>query len=347
MIKMGVPFGDILYLTQKDVIAAGGLDMRSAVNQIERMLALFDNKDCIDPPKSVLRWSDDPKIENTRGRINFLSAYAGGDINSLGMKWIGSFPNNRKALNKPRATALIILNDPDTGVPIAIMEGSVISSTRTAAMTGVAIKHLARPNSKIIGMIGAGVLSKAHLLVLNEMLDEIESIQLFNRTYENGVKLKTEIETETNLRVTLVDSSEAAFKNADIVLTSTTTHTPIVHSDWLKPGMLSIQYAGHEYSYDSVSKADKIVCDDWEGLKHRAIMTPAKMYVEGLLKDENIHADLGAIVTGRKPGRENDEEHIHFASVGMGLSDVAIASMVYQRALEQNIGKQLSLWGDT
>jgi len=344
---MEIPFGEMLYLKQEDVIAAGGQDMLAAVAQMERMLTLFDNKDCVDPPKSVLRWSDDPKVENTRGRINFLSAYAGGDINALGMKWIGSFPNNKKTLNLPRATALIVLNDPDTGIPIAIMEGSVISATRTAAMTGVAVKCLARSNSKVIGVIGAGVLSKAHLHVLDALLDKIEVIKLYNPTYANGVKLKNEVEAETGLRVSLVDSAEAAFKGSDIVLTATTAHEPIVHSDWLSPGMLSIQIAGHEYSFNSVAKADKIVCDDWEGLKHRGIMTPAKMFEAGLLKDENIHANLGEIITGKKIGRKNDDEHIHFATVGMGLSDVAIAAMVYQRALKLDIGVRLPLWGNT
>ncbi len=341
---MKTNFGEMLYLKREDVIAAGGNDMLAAIAQTERMLTLFENSDCIVPPKAVLRWSDDPKVENTKGRVNFLSAYAGGDIDVLGMKWIGSFPNNKTALNLPRATALIILNDPVTGIPIAIMEGSVISATRTAAMTGVAIKYLARSDSKVVGIIGAGVLSKAHIHVLHALFENIERIQLYNPTRANAVKLKAEIEAELGFQITLVDTPDLAFNGSDITLTATTTHDPIVHSGWLAPGMLSIQIAGHEYSFDAVKKADKIVCDDWEGLKHRGIMSPAKMYQAGLLKDEDIYANLSEIVTGKKPGRKDQNEHIHFATVGMGLSDVAIAAMVYQRALEHNIGIRIPLW---
>lgn len=343
---MRIPFGEILYLNREDVIASGGLDMVSSISQIETMLALFDRDECVDPPKSVLRWSDDPNIENTRGRINFLSGYVGGDINALGMKWIGSFPSNKTNLNLPRATAIVVLNDADTGIPIAFMEGSVISSTRTAAITGVAVKHLAPRNTKIIGMIGAGVLSKAHLLMLHEVLDDIETIQLYNPTRRNGEKLKDEIEKLTGINVRLVDSARAAFDGSDIALTATTTHDPIVQKDWIKPGMLTIQFAGHEFSFDAVSRADKIVCDDWNALKHRAIMTPAKMYEAGKLSDADIYADLGAIVTGRKNGRENDNEIIHFASVGMGLSDVALAAMIYQNALDLDLGTRLPLWNN-
>lgn len=343
---MKIPFGEILYLNREDVIASGGLDIVSAVSQIETMLALFDRHECVDPPKSVLRWSDDPNVENTRGRINFLSGYVGGEINALGMKWVGSFPSNKINLNLPRATAIVVLNDADTGIPIAFMEGSVISATRTAAITGVAIKHLAPRNTKRIGMIGAGVLSKAHLVMMHEVLDDIEIIQLYNPTRRNGEKLKNEIEKLTGINVRLVDSARAAFDGSDIALTATTTNNPIVQKDWVKPGMLTIQFAGHEFSFDAVSRADKIVCDDWNGLKHRAIMTPAKMYEAGKLSDADIYANLGAIVTGRKRGRESDEEIIHFASVGMGLSDVALAAMIYQNALNLELGTRLPLWNN-
>lgn len=341
---MKLPFGEMLYLKQEDVIAAGGKDLALAMNQTEDMLKLFENKECIDPPKSVLRWSEDPNIENSKGRINFLSAYVGGKIDSLGMKWIGSFPNNRLTSDLPRATALIILNDPNTGIPIAIMEGSIISATRTAAVTGVAMKYLARKDSRVIGIVGAGVLSKAHLLVANEVLDKVDEIKLYNPTRENAVKLKDSIEEITGISVTLTNTAEQAFKDSDIVMTATTTHSPIVRSEWLKPGMLSIQFAGHEYDFNAIAKADKIVCDDWHGLKHRAIMSPAKMYEQGLLTDQDIYANLGEIVSGKKKGRESEKEHIHFATVGMGISDVAIAAMVYQKALSLNIGQRLSLW---
>ena len=105
---------DFLYLSQEDVLKCDVLDMSKALPRIELALSVFDRGDCVDPPKSVLRWGDDPNAENTKGRVNFLSAYLGGEIDALGMKWIAGFPMNRGTTDFPRATALIILNDPRT-----------------------------------------------------------------------------------------------------------------------------------------------------------------------------------------------------------------------------------------
>jgi N-[(2S)-2-amino-2-carboxyethyl]-L-glutamate dehydrogenase len=341
---VALELGEVLYLDQQDVIAAGGLDMSAAVRHMEVAQSLFDQGECINPDKSVLRWSEDPNVENERGRVNFLSAYVGGAVDSLGMKWVGSFPHNRVTGNLPRATALIVLNDPDTGVPIALMEGSIISAVRTAAVAGVAVKHLARPDSRVIGLIGAGVQCRTHLMVLNEVLEDIEEVRVFNRTRANAQKLKTEMEERLGLNIRIVDTPEDAIRGTDIPITATTVHDPIMRGEWLGPGMLSIQFAGHECTYDVVTGADKLVCDDWEGLKHRGIMTPARMYQEGLLRDEDVHGNIGAVAGGRIPGRESDDEHIHFASVGMGVSDVAIAAMIYQRAIADGIGNRLRLW---
>ena len=211
-------------------------------------------------------------------------------------------------------------------------------------MTSVAVKYLARPESSTVGIIGAGVQSRTHLMMLNEVLPNIEVARLYNRTPSHSVALKSEMEERLGIHIKIVDSAEAAVRDSDIVLTATTTHDPIVRGDWLGPGMLSIQLAGHECTFDVISRADKIVCDDWEGVKHRAIMTPAKMYEAGLLKDEDIHANLGAVVNGRKTGREHSEEHIHFAAMGMGVSDVAMAALVYERAMAADLGKRLPLW---
>jgi ornithine cyclodeaminase len=336
--------GDFLYLDQHDVIAAGCLNMSSAVAQMETAQSLFDAGECVNPSKSILRWSDDPNVENERGRINFLSAYVGGTIDALGMKWIGSFPKNRTEKELPRATAIIVLNDPETGVPIAVMEGSIISAVRTAAVAGVAIKYLARPNSSVIGMIGAGVQCRTHLMVLDEVLDDIKEVRLFNRTRANALKLKSEMEDRLGLNIKIVENPEDAVRGTDIPIIATTVHDPIMKGEWLGPGMLSIQFAGHECTYDVISRADKLVCDDWDGLKHRGIMTPARMYQEGNLQDKDVHGNIGAIARGRIPGRQKDSEHIHFASVGMGVSDVAIAAMVYESAVKKGIGRRISLW---
>ena len=340
---MGSKPGSFIYLDQEDVIRAGALDMARAIDRVELALSLLESGDVVDPPKSVLRWSEDPEIESVRGRINFLSAYLGGDINSVGMKWIASFPSNR-AREIPRATALIILNDPATGVPVALMEGSIISAVRTGAMTGVAAKHLARPDTASIGIIGTGVQSRTQLLALCAVLENIREVKIFNRTRETAIRFATEMELRTGKRITIVDNPEDAVRGLDLALVATTAHRPLMKGAWLSPGMLTVQFSGHECDFEVIRRADKIVCDQWETVKHRGITTPAIMHQEGLLEDGQIYADLGEIVTVKKPGRESPDELIHFAAIGLGVNDVAVASMIFETATKMGIGTPLSLW---
>ena len=336
--------GEFIYLSQEDVIRCNVLDMSKAIVRIEEAFSLFEKGECIHPPKSVLRWSEDPNVEYTKGRINFLSAYIGGDIHSVGMKWIGSFPMNRERHKLPRATAMIILNDPDTGIPISLMEGSVISAVRTGAVTGVAVKHLARPSTSVIGIVGTGVQSRTQLLALASVLKNLQEVKVFNRTRERAIQFVEEMEPKVGVRIGIVKTPEEAVRESDLAIVATTIHEPLIKGEWLSPGMMSIQFSGYECDFEVIRRADKIVCDEWEGLKHRGIMTPAIMYSQGLLKDEDIYADLGEIVNGKKKGRESDNERIHFAPMGMGISDVAIASLVYEIALKEGIGTRLSLW---
>jgi 2,3-diaminopropionate biosynthesis protein SbnB len=335
--------GTFLYLDQEDVVRAGALDMARAIDRVELALSLLEEGDCVDPPKSVLRWSEDPEMESIRGRINFLSAYLGGPIDSVGMKWIGSFPSNRER-GIPRATALIILNDPATGVPVALMEGSIISAIRTGAMTGVAAKYLARPDTSSVGIIGTGVQSRTQLLALCAVLESIREVKIYNRTRETAVRFATEMGARTGKSITIVDSPEDAVRGLDLALVATTAHQPLMKGAWLSPGMLTVQFSGHECDFEVIHRAQKIVCDQWETVKHRGITTPAIMHSQGKLDDSAIYADLGEIVTGKKPGRESPDELIHFAAIGLGVNDVAVASMVFDTATKMGIGTPLSLW---
>ena len=340
---MGSEPGTFVYLDQEDTIRAGALDMARVIDRVELALGLLETGDVVDPPKSVLRWSDDPEMESVRGRVNFLSAYLGGDIDSLGMKWVASFPANRDR-GIPRATALIILNDPATGVPVALMEGSIISAARTGAMTGVAAKYLARPDTESVGIIGTGVQSRTQLLALCAVLPDLSEVKVYNRTRETAIRFAAEMGARTGKRITIVDRPEDAVRGLDLALVATTAHQPLMEGAWLSPGMLTVQFSGHECDFEVIRRADKLVCDQWETVKHRGITTPAIMHQQGLLQDGEIYADLGEIVTGKKAGRESPEELIHFAAIGLGVNDVAVASMVFQAATEMGIGTPLSLW---
>ena len=137
---------------------------------------------------------------------------------------------------------------------------------------------------------------------------------------------------------------EQAVRESDITVCVTLANEPIVHSEWLKKGCLLMNMADYEVSKNCVRKASKIVVDNWETIKHRLVSTVAIMAHEGEIKDEDIHAQLGEILCGKKCGRENDEEIIYFNAVGTGILDLAVTTRCYKKALEEGIGTKLKYW---
>ena len=338
MVKKPVEF---LYLSHEDVQNAGGLDMKMIIKAVERALKMFNAGQVKIPHKIVL---DLPPGERERGRMNALAAFIGGDWEVAGIKWVPSFPKNPYERGLPRANALIILNDTQTGIPLAVMDGTIISAMRTGAVGGIGTKYLAREDSKIVGIIGAGVQSRTQLMALCAVR-EIEDARVFDIAKERAQKFVDEMKAKLGIHIKYSKSADEAVKGADIVDTATVADEPIVKNTWLKKGALFIHIGSYvEEEYDVVLHSSKIVVDDWEVVKHRKTPVLARMFDEGLIKDEDIYANLDEIVAGKKPGRESDAERIFFAPIGMAHEDIAAASVIYERAKKEGIGQTLRLW---
>jgi len=333
---------EFLYLDQDAVLAADLLDMQRAMEVVGQAHALFAQGEVRHPHKVVLRQGDTAESE-AQGRFNALFAAIGGPVRAMGMKWIGSFPANRER-GLPRASALIILNCPDTGMPVAVMDGTLISAMRTGAMTALGVRYLAPRKTRKIGVVGAGVQSRTQILGLYTVFPKVEEIALVNREISKAEALADECRLLWGAPVRAVETVDEALADADIALTITTAHEPLMFARQIKPGALTVQLAGHECEFAVIQQCQKIVTDDWDVVKHRGIMTPALMHQQGLLRDSDIHANLGELILGRKPGRENDSERIHYAHMGMGLDDVALAWAVYQTACQRHLGIRLPLW---
>lgn len=331
-----------LYLDQEAVLQADGLNMRRATEVVANCLSLFESGQCRQPHKVVLRDGDDASSE-ARGRVNGLFASIRGEQPAMGMKWIASFPANR-ARGLPRASALIILNCPETGLPLAVMDGTLVSAMRTGAVTALGLKYLAAQDSRKAGIVGAGVQARTQILALITALPELEEIAVFNRSPERAEALAEECMRRWRAPVLPVPSIAAALKDADVVIPCTTAHEPFIRASYIKSGALTVQLSNHECDFDVVAQCRKIVVDNWEVITHRGVMTPAIMHAQGLLKDEDIYGSLGQLILGLKPGRENRSERIHFAHMGMGIEDVALAWDVYQAARRCHLGQSLQLW---
>lgn len=336
---------EILFLNQEDITECGGDDIALAVETMEKVFSLHQKDAYVLPNKSVLRWGD-MDSESTRGRINSMPASIGGEFDSVGIKWISSAPQNPDKYGLPRATGIIILNDYETLFPVCIMDGMLLSAMRTGANSGVAAKHLAKEDSKVLGLVGAGVQNKTQLLAISHVMKNLKEVKIADLNMDRARDFAVKMSDKVNIPIKVVENAEQAVKGSDIAVTATVTKKPIVKKDWVSEGMLYIHVGSHECEFDVIESADKVVVDDWEELKHRGVESISIMYEQGLIDDAHIHAHLGEVVNKVKTGRTDEKEFIYFNSVGLGIQDVALASIVYQRAKKENIGKKLNLWGE-
>lgn len=335
---------DILFLNNKAMEACGVLDMEAAVRDVKNTYILTRKGDVILPGKLVTRWGSTPEDENVLGRINAMPGYIGGEYNMAGIKWIGSGPLNYKK-GLPRASVTVILNDPDTKLPVCIADGTAVSAKRTGASGGIAVELLAVRDAETMLMCGAGAQARTQLEAIAQARPSLRKVFVYDIRPESAAQYIRDMKPlYPQIEFCASDDPEPAAREADIIDCVTLADTPVIHSGWLKPGVLVMNMADFEVTYGCVRKADKIVVDNWENVKHRRISTVALMAAEGLIGDEDIYAETGQILLGEKKGRESDDEIIYFNAVGTGLLDIAVVTRCYRKAVEEGIGITLPYW---
>ncbi len=330
-----------LYLTQEQVIECGGMDMEQTINALEKVFGLLDDGECIEPQAPIIHWGS-----IFERRISMHPAYVGGDIQVSGIKWIPSNPDNPIKRNMPRANALTILNDPETGFPLVIMDGTVISAMRTGGVIGLGAKYLARSDAAVVGLIGSGVINRTQLMALKASLKRIKRARLFDINPDKANAFAAEMGERLDLEIEIVDSARAAVEGSDVVAPATNVGPDdrYIQAEWIKEGAYLANLSVNDYTFDAVSVCDKIVVDNKKQLQvSDALLTD--MVAEGLLNPDDI-VELGTIVNGKQPGRTSDEQRIFFCPMGMGISDLINAHRVYLEARRRGIGQELELWNE-
>jgi ornithine cyclodeaminase/alanine dehydrogenase-like protein (mu-crystallin family) len=238
----------------------------------------------------------------------------------------------------------IILSEIEKGFPVAVMEGTLCSNMRVGAMGGIAAKHLARKDSKVIGFIGSGEQSKMHLVAMKTVLTGLEECRVSAKTEpeeEHFIEEMQPIFPEMKFIPTKTNGQKA-IEGADVIVTGTSAQAPLLKADWVKEGAFYSHIGGWEDEYAVAKKCSKIVCDDWETVKHRT-QTLSRMYKDGELTDDDVYANLVELVAGDKKGRESDQEINYFNAVGLAYVDVAIAHAMYEQAISAGAGQRLTL----
>lgn len=326
------------YLSQEDLLDAGCFDFSMAISVAEKAMLAFEDHRIMFPDKVVQIF--DPVSQD---RINCLPATLM-DEKICGTKWVSVFPRNPARFNLQNLSAVFILSEIEKGFPVAVMEGTLASNMRVAAMGAIAAKHLAKRDAEVIGFIGAGEQAKMHLLGMKVVRPSIKECRVAAKTAAEEQEFIEQLQALLpDVRFVQANTvAKDAMDGADVLVTATSAQAPLLKAEWLKPGAFYSHVGGWEDEYAVAQLCDKIVCDDWETVTHRT-QTLSRMYKDGLLSHSDIHADLHELVSGHKVGRENDDERIYFNAVGLSFVDIALAEAMFRRAQEQNIGTPLAL----
>ncbi|MGD2041020.1 MAG: ornithine cyclodeaminase family protein [Anaerolineae bacterium] len=320
----------LLYLSQTDV-ADVGLTMAEILESLERAFQEKGEGRVEMPPK--------PGVHPGGGDnfIHAMPAYIPA-LQSAGVKWVSGFPENSKR-GLPYITGLLILNDVETGLPVAVMDCVWITAMRTGAATAVAAKYLARPDASTAGILGCGVQGRSNLEALN-VLFPVEKVMAYDVDRQAAERYAEEVSSTFHLEVVVVDTPREAVSGCDLVVTA----GPIlkkphrtIQAGWLDAGAFASLVDFDSYWHpDAIREADKFCTDDQPQLYH---------YQEvGYFQDiPPVYADLGQLAVGRLPGRESPEERTMTANLGLAMDDMAVAPLLYQRAVEKGIGTWLPL----
>ncbi len=317
----------ILYLSRSEVESLG-MEMKEIISALEFMFREKGEGRVEMPPKPGIH----PRPDSF---IHAMPAYIPG-LRSAGMKWVSGFPENQKK-GLPYLSGLIILNDPETGFPLAVMDGTWITAQRTGAATAVAAKFLARPDSRIAGVLGCGVQGRSNIEALR-VLFPIEKIKAYDIRPAALDQYARDMKGRYGLEVVPARSPREAVSGSDIVITAgpilKIPHATI-KAGWLDAGAFASLVDFDSYWHpDALFEVDKFLTDDLPQLEYyRSIGYFQKI--------PPVYAELGELVCGRKPGRQSADERTMTCNLGLALDDMAVAPLVYRRALEKGIGTWL------
>jgi ornithine cyclodeaminase/alanine dehydrogenase-like protein (mu-crystallin family) len=320
---------NILYLTEAEVTQC--MTAERAVPLAEKGIAA-DGAGDVAGDKFYMNVGDG-------GFIKPFSGYMAGEEYAY-VKSFSFFEDNGKK-NLPVTDSMVMLFDSVTGLPACFMEANWITAMKTGASTAVTAKYLARANSKVLTIFGAGGLGRTHLACFNEVFD-LDEVRVVDLIPEAAEKYASEMSEQTGLSIVIPPSREAAVRDADLVVTVTTGSAVNVEHSWLKPGAFVARMGSYqEIELDLVLKADKLVMDRWAYVSYR-VPEIVELISNGSLSRGDVHAEWPDIIAGLAAGRESEEEIILYIALGIWGEYAAILPAVFRRAKELGLGTRIA-----
>jgi ornithine cyclodeaminase len=304
---------------------------------VEDGLRAHARRDVVVPPKSHILLDD-----RYNGHFNVLTGYVG-PIDTAGVKVIGDYVDNIDR-GLPSEVAMLTLYDPRTGIPRCLMDATGLTWARTGAVSGIGAGHLARKDSRILAHLGARGTALANVRAIANTcpIDDVRIVSLRPETRE---ALARQVKDELGIDAVALADVEEAVRDADIVVEATRLERPqvLIRGDMMKPGSLLIAY-GWVMAVDPALPlaADKFVVDDWRQCCEGGTFYP--LIRDGNLTRKHLHAEIGEIVDGARPGREGDSERIVFWHRGFAVSDIVLGHYIFEQASARKLGHRLKLW---
>lgn len=314
------------------------LPMREAIELVKQAFIELSTGNACSPMRTAI-----PQ-PNHDGLTLFMPSYLSG-ADALAVK-IASIHNRNFELNLPRIHALVVVIDPHTGQPVAAMEGGYLTALRTGAASGAATDLLARRDSEIAAIIGAGQQARQQLIAVTAVRP-IKQVWIYARRGGAVETLIAELQPQMSAELLVADSPAQAVRDADVICAATNSRTPVFDGADLKPGahingIGSYTHEMQEVDFTTLRRASRIVVDQ----RQAALAEAGELIIaieHGELCAEDIYAELGEIAAGLKPGRESNDEITYFKSVGNAVQDAAVAQAIYQTARRNNLGLEFDM----
>ncbi len=365
---------DFLFLSEEDMIKAGVKDMEGCIAAMEEVVKCLNTGDYVmggenhNSHGSQISFPESspfvnmPKDEGDDRRFMAMPAYIGGPFDLVGMKWYGSNMANREK-GLPRSILTLMLNDKDTGAPLALMSANLLSAYRTGAIPGVGVKYLAGKDAKVCGICGPGVMGRTSLEAILNTCPGIERVKVKGRRKESLNKFIEHVrKTYPQLKsVEAVETVEELVRDTDVVSFANSGGTdpslyPFVKKEWIKPGALLIGVSCFDMDSDEMKECTLVVdnlrlYEAWEeeypypsfGVNNIIGSKFTDMAHEGIISKQDI-IDLGDIIYGKRPGRVSEDQIFIFSVGGMPVEDVAWGKVCYDKAKALGLGVKLGLW---
>lgn len=374
---MAYPEIDFVFLSEEDMIKAGVKDMPACIDAMEEVIRCLNVGDYVMggenhnshgsqvsfPKKSP--FPNMPLDEGDDRRFMAMPAYIGGSFDLAGMKWYGSNSNN-KTKGLPRSILTVMLNDKDTGAPIALMSANILSAMRTGAIPGVGARYLAPKHAAVCGICGPGVMGKTSLAATLAECPDIREIKVKGRGQKSldAFIEYAKVKYPDIPVIRAVDTVEELVRDTDVISFANSGNTdpstyPLVKGEWIRPGALIIGVSCFELDAGYMADTDKcrLVVDNTALYEAWAEEFPypsfganniigskfTDMIHDGLIEKSDMY-DLGDIISGKRKGRESDEQVVIFSVGGMPVEDVAWGKRCYEKAMELHLGQKLRLW---